>query len=119
MTKTAYNLVMSRSLSDRRPTWIEWGLLGSGLATFSGLGLFFTKILPEEPGLLDGSDVAQAISAPAVWLSGLGLVLVGLSAGLATRAATGTSRGTYYMALANALAFALAMTVYFRLGGGG
>ena len=59
---------MSRSLADRRPTWIEWGLLGSGLATFSGLGLFFTKILPEEPGLLDGSDVAQAISAPAVWL---------------------------------------------------
>lgn len=103
--------------ATHRPSLLEWALMLSGLTTFSGLGLFFAVILPENPELLDDSKMAHALAQPAIWGTGLLGTLVGLAAGLATRATKGTSRGTYYLALANALVFALALSVFWRLRG--
>ena len=105
--------------ATHRPTLVEWGLLLSGLATFSGLGLFFAKILPDNPEILDDTRVSYALSTPTTWVVMLGGSLVGLFAGLATRAAKGSPRATYYLALANAVLFATALTVFWRLRGGG
>lgn len=104
--------------ATHRPSFLELALTLSGLTTFSGLGLFFIVILPDNPELLDDSKVSLALSQPAIWGTGLLGTLVGLAAGLATRATKGNSRGTYYLALANALVFALALSVFWRLRGG-
>jgi hypothetical protein len=103
--------------ATHRPSLLEWALTLSGLTTFSGLGLFFLVILPENPELLDDSKFSGALAQPAIWGTGLLGTLVGLAAGFATRVTKGDSRATYYLALANALVCSLALSVFWRLRG--
>jgi len=103
---------------ERRPSIIEWALLGLGMMSFSGLGLFLFKILPEQPSLLIEGSGATLLRAPVFCGAALLLVLGCLSAGLATRAATGSDRATFIMALGDAVAFALALMVYTSLSPG-
>lgn len=106
-------------LDERRPTLLEWSLLGLGMISFSGLGLFLFKIVPEQPDLLVDGGGADLLRSPVFAGAALVLVLGCLSAGLATRAATGSDRATFIFALGDAVAFALALMVYTSLSAGG
>ena len=103
---------------ERRPTLLEMALVLCGLVTFSGLGLFFTVILPAQPELVAPGTLGRVVTHPLLWAPVLVSVLVLMSAGLATRAARASDRGLFMLALGDALAFALALAVYTVAQGG-
>lgn len=102
-------------LDKRRPSLLEWSLLGVGMISFSGLGLFLFKIVPDEPSLLASGASADLLRSPVFSGAALMLVISCLSAGLATRAAMGSDRATFILALGDAVAFGLALMVYTSL----